>query len=210
KGRKMTAVQLLERFLFPPHQHYQYAHTLSGGERRRLYLLTILMKNPNVLILDEPTNDLDVLTLNVLEEFLEDFPGVVIIVTHDRYFLDKTVDHIFILEGNGKVKDFNGKYQEYRELNPANQAQKDTGKQAVKAATPPPASTLTYEERKELSRLEKEIQKLTDKKNAISEQFNDINNLSPDKIKQLSTNLSEIDTTIEDKEMRWLELADKA
>ncbi len=209
KGRKLTAVQLLERFLFPPHQHYQYAHTLSGGERRRLYLLTVLMKNPNILILDEPTNDLDVLTLNVLEDFLEDFPGVVIIVTHDRYFLDKTVDHIFILEGNGKVKDFNGKYQEYRELKPSNKTPATAPtlqKTAEKAA---PVSTLTYEERKELSRLEKDIQKLNDKKIQISAQFNNINELSTEKIKQLSKELSDIDSTIEDKEMRWLELADK-
>ncbi len=209
KGRKLTAVQLLERFLFPPHQHYQYAHTLSGGERRRLYLLTVLMKNPNILILDEPTNDLDVLTLNVLEEFLEDFPGVVIIVTHDRYFLDKTVDHIFILEGDGKVKDFNGKYQEYRELKPSSKTPTTAPTLQKTAEKATPVSTLTYEERKELSRLEKEIQKLNDKKLQISEQFNNINELSTEKIKQLSKELSDIDNTIEDKEMRWLELADK-
>lgn len=206
KGRKLTAVQLLERFLFPPHQHYQYAHTLSGGERRRLYLLTILMKNPNILILDEPTNDLDVLTLNVLEEFLEDFPGVVIIVTHDRYFLDKTVDHIFVLEGAGVVRDFNGKYQEYR----IQQLEKPQVAVVEKAATLPKAvSTLSYDERKELSRLEKEIQKLTAKKQSISTQFTD-SSLSAEKITSLSRELNEISVQIEDKEMRWLELADKA
>ena len=206
KGRKLTAVQLLERFLFPPHQHYQYAHTLSGGERRRLYLLTILMKNPNILILDEPTNDLDVLTLNVLEEFLDDFPGVVIIVTHDRYFLDKTVDHIFVLEGQGVVRDFNGKYQEYR----MQQLEKPQTTSSDKVATLPKAvSTLSYDERKELSRLEKEIQKLTDKKQSISAQFTDAS-LSAEKIMSLSRELNDLASQVEEKEMRWLELADKA
>jgi ATP-binding cassette subfamily F protein uup len=116
KGKELTAAQLLEKFLFSRSQQQVYASQLSGGERRRLYLLTILMKNPNFLILDEPTNDLDVMTLQVLEDFLEDYPGCLIVVTHDRYFMDRLVDHLFVFEGNGKVRDFNGTHAEYRAL----------------------------------------------------------------------------------------------
>src|SRR5690606_33338070 len=115
KGRSLTASQLLERFLFEGDQQYTYVSKLSGGEKRRLYLLTVLMDNPNFLILDEPTNDLDILTLNVLEDFLLEFEGCLLVVSHDRYFLDKLCNHLFIFEGEGKVKDFNGSYQDYRE-----------------------------------------------------------------------------------------------
>ena len=115
KGQKLTASQLCERFLFDGHQQYSYVSTLSGGEKRRLFLLTILMKNPNFLILDEPTNDLDILTLQALEEFLDDFPGCLLVVSHDRYFLDKLCDHLFVFEGGGRIKDFNGHYYEWRE-----------------------------------------------------------------------------------------------
>ena len=122
KGHKLSAESLLERFLFPRPQQQVYVSQLSGGEKRRLFLLTILIKNPNFLILDEPTNDLDLITLNVLEEFLLSFPGVIVIVSHDRYFMDKLVNHVFVLEGNGEVRDFPGNYSDYREyirLNPA-------------------------------------------------------------------------------------------
>jgi ATP-binding cassette subfamily F protein uup len=208
KGRKLTAVQLLERFLFPPYQHYQFASTLSGGERRRLYLLSILMKNPNFLILDEPTNDLDVLTLNVLEEFIEDFPGVVVVVSHDRYFLDKIVDHLFVFEGNGKILDFNGKYQEYR-ANPTPALPKSNVDTQAKSSV-----SLTFsggnENRngsKELGRLEKEIQKLSEKKSKLAAEYNDYEKLSQERIVTLAKEIEALDKQIEEKEMRWLELA---
>ncbi len=216
RGRKLTAVQLLERFLFPSEQHYNYSSTLSGGERRRLYLLTVIMKNPNFLILDEPTNDLDVLTLNVLEEFLDDFPGVVVIVSHDRYFLDKVVDHLFIFEDGGKIKDYNGKYQEYRaELAAKKISGYDTNNSTISAQNASNISVendrkLSFDERKELARLEKEIQKLSAKRNDISAAFNDVASLTPDRIKQLSKDLDAIGEQIEEKEMRWLELAEFA
>jgi ABC transport system ATP-binding/permease protein len=206
KGRKLTAVQLLERFLFPPFQHYQFVSTLSGGERRRLYLLSILMKNPNFLILDEPTNDLDVLTLNVLEDFIEDFPGVVVIVSHDRYFLDKIVDHLFVFEGNGKILDFNGKYQEYRSQPSPITSTKGEDVRATPSVTPPSGAGSSFGS-KELNRLEKEIQKLTDKKNKLADEYNDYEKLSPDRIIFLGKEIESLNAQIEEKEMRWLELA---
>jgi ABC transport system ATP-binding/permease protein len=214
KGRKLTAVQLLERFLFPPFQHYQFVSTLSGGERRRLYLLSILMKNPNFLILDEPTNDLDVLTLNVLEDFIEDFPGVVVIVSHDRYFLDKIVDHLFVFEGNGKILDFNGKYQEYRSQ-PSLPPTPSRGGGDTRATLPltnpsvSPSSGAAGSSfgSKELNRLEKEIQKLTDKKNKLADEYNDYEKLSPERIIFLGKEIESLNAQIEEKEMRWLELA---
>jgi ATP-binding cassette subfamily F protein uup len=185
---------------------------LSGGEKRRLYLLTVLMENPNFLILDEPTNDLDIVTLNVLEDFLMQFPGCVVIVSHDRYFMDKLVDHLFIFEGNGKVRDYNGNYTEYRNLiknqvseKPATDQSTKEKKQKVRSDKDQPK--LTYMERKEFNRLEKEIEKHESRKSEIMEKFNDPN-LPSDDIQKLSNELGEINRALEEKEMRWLELSE--
>ena len=215
KGQKLTAPQLLERFLFSRKQQQVYVSQLSGGERRRLYLLTILMQNPNFLILDEPTNDLDIMTLNVLEDFLMEFPGCVVIVTHDRYFMDKIVDHLFVFEGEGKIRDFNGDYSEYRVLQKELDREKrrqeraeQEQEKAEKAQEDKPG--LTYEQRKQLNRLEKEISKLETQKTEVQAQFADVENLTPERIKTLSIELEEIKAKIEDKEMAWMELADQA
>ncbi len=210
KGLKLTAESLLEKFLFPRPQQRVYVSQLSGGEKRRLFLLTILMKNPNFLILDEPTNDLDIVTLNVLEEYLFDFPGCVIIVTHDRYFMDKLVDHLFILEGEGKIKDFNGSYSEYR------QQKKEEFKQNVKDAESGATSDesqemnqgkATFEQRKDFARLEREIKKLEEKKAATTEMFNDTS-LNHQQLGELSKELETINTQLSEKEEKWFELAD--
>ena len=214
KGQKLLAPQLLERFLFSRKQQQVYVSQLSGGEQRRLYLLTVLMTNPNFLILDEPTNDLDIMTLNVLEDFLLEFPGCVVIVTHDRYFMDKIVDHLFVFQGEGKIRDFNGDYSEYRVLQKELDLQKRQEKRAAqeekKANQAEDKPGLSYEQRKELNRLEKSISKLEAKKEALHQQFNDTENLSPDKIKELSIELEQIKEQIEEKEMLWMELADQA
>jgi len=219
KGLKLTAIGLLDRFLFSRDQHQVYASQLSGGERRRLYLLTVLMTNPNFLILDEPTNDLDILTLNVLEDFLMDFPGCLIIVSHDRYFMDKLVDHLFILEGGGKIKDFNGNYTDYRQLKKVeeqetrkqNKITRDQEKKNAPAKEKEKSEVrkLSYMERKEFNRLEKEIAKLETRKAEIMEQFNQAN-LDPENIEKLSIELGDINKKIDEKEMRWLELGEWA
>jgi ATP-binding cassette subfamily F protein uup len=214
KGQKLTAAQLLERFMFNRKQQQVYVSQLSGGERRRLLLLTVLMQNPNFLILDEPTNDLDIVTLNVLEEFLLDFPGCIIIVTHDRYFMDKIVDHLFVFEGNGQIKDFNGGYTDYREL----QKEKDRElrrqekaeqkkEKAIQTQVQAAASGLSQEERKEIKRLEKQISRLEERKAELSLQFNRTD-LTPADIESLSREFNQINNEIEEKEMRWMELAD--
>lgn len=211
KGLKMSAESLLEKFLFPRSQQRVYVSQLSGGEKRRLYLLTILMKNPNFLILDEPTNDLDILTLNVLEEYLLDFPGCLLIVTHDRYFMDKLVDHLFVLEGGGQMKDYNGTYSEYRELKQAESREKNkTEKEIVvkeEVIVPDEKPKATFEQRKEFSKIEKEIKKLEEKRAEITAKFDDAS-LSPEKIIEMSKELDGINEQLEEKEMLWLELAD--
>lgn len=212
KGQKMTAASLLEKFLFPRKQQQVYISQLSGGERRRLYLLTILMKNPNFLILDEPTNDLDVLTLNVLEDFLMDFPGCILVVTHDRFFMDKIVDHLFVFEGNGKIGDFNGDYSEYRELQKEREREQRNASrtQEQKQKQPQtPNAKLSQDERKEMNKLEKELKRLEERKAEIMEQFNSMD-LAPDKIEKLSKELNEVNENLEMKEMRWLELSELA
>lgn len=213
KGQKLTAPQLLERFLFSRKQQQVYVSQLSGGERRRLYLLTVLMRNPNFLILDEPTNDLDIMTLNVLEEFLIEFPGCVVIVTHDRYFMDKIVDHLFVFEGEGKVRDFNGDYSEYRvlqkELNLEKRRKERAAQDDRKTKREADKPGLSYEQRKELNRLEKAISKLETQKEKLHAQFNDTEKLTPERIKELSLELESIKDQIEEKEMQWMELADQ-
>ncbi len=207
KGFKLTAEALLERFLFPRPQQRVFVSQLSGGEKRRLYLLTVLMKNPNFLILDEPTNDLDILTLNVLQDYLMDYPGCLIIVTHDRYFMDNMVDHIFILEGEGKVKDYNGSYSEYifEKKQKKETVSKDVS-EAVQLAEPT-VSKMSYEQRKELNRLEKEIEKLEEKKAEITQKFDDPG-LGHEEILKWSAELEKIQQQLEEKEMRWMELAE--
>ena len=212
KGQKLTAAQLLERFLFSRKQQQVYVSQLSGGERRRLFLLTVLMQNPNFLILDEPTNDLDIMTLNVLEEFLLDFPGCVIIVTHDRYFMDKLVDHLFIFEGNGQIRDFNGDYTDYREIQKEQereQRRQERSEQQKGRQQQQKPGGLNDEERKELKRLEKQILLLEERKKAIEDQFN-TTDLAPDKIMELSKELTAVKVELEAKEMRWMELAEIA
>lgn len=215
KGQKLTAPQLLERFLFSRKQQQVYVSQLSGGERRRLFLLTILMRNPNFLILDEPTNDLDIMTLNVLEDFLMEFPGCLIIVTHDRYFMDKIVDHLFVFEGNGQIKDFNGDYTMYRAYQKEQEQEKrrEEKKKEQQSSTKEQASSdgpkLTYEQRKQMNRLEKEISKLEEKKQQITDQFNQTG-LDPKRIEDLSKELAEVKEKIEEKELEWMELAELA
>lgn len=211
KGQKLTAPQLLERFLFTRPQQQVYVSQLSGGERRRLYLLTILMQNPNFLILDEPTNDLDIVTLNVLEDFLLEYPGCVIIVTHDRYFMDKIVDHLFVFEGDGRIKDFNGDYTEYRETykqKEREQKRQEKAGQAQSKQTQALSQGLSYEERKELNRIEKEISRLEERKVEIENQFASPD-IQPERIAALAKELAEVKEAIEEKEFRWMELAEK-
>jgi len=207
KGKKLTAPQLLERFLFSRSQQQVFVSQLSGGERRRLYLLTILMRNPNFLILDEPTNDLDIMTLNVLEDYLSEFPGCLIVVTHDRYFLDRIVEHLFVLEGEGNIKDYNGTYSEYRVQAKAALETKTVITEKPKAEPVP--SNLSHDERKELMRLEKDIEKLEKEIAAITMKFDDAS-LSLDQIQKLSAELQVLQGKQEDKEMRWMELTEKA
>ncbi|MCP3930434.1 MAG: ABC-F family ATP-binding cassette domain-containing protein [Bacteroidetes bacterium] len=215
KGQKLSAAQLLERFLFNRKQQQVHVSQLSGGERRRLYLLTVLMNNPNFLILDEPTNDLDIITLNVLEEFLLAFPGCIIIVTHDRYFMDKLVDHLFVFEGDGKIKDFNGDYTDYRAMQKEQEKElrkERAGQQKIKQAkqqTKNEQVGLSYKDRKEIGRLEKEITKLEKRKAEIHERFSG-SSITPEEIEKLSKELAELKEKIEEKEMRWMELAELA
>ena len=216
KGQKLTAAQMLERFLFSRKQQQVYVSQLSGGERRRLYLLTVLMRNPNFLILDEPTNDLDIITLNILEEFLLEFPGCIIIVTHDRYFMDKLVDHLFVFEGDGKIRDFNGDYSDYRKIQKEREREQRSlereEQKKIKAAEKKKEAEgpgLSYEDRKTISRLEKDITRLEEKKAEITARFN-TPDITPEQIENWSKELSEINEKLEEKEMQWMELADKA
>lgn len=217
KGRQISAQQLLERFLFDRKKQYDFVDKLSGGERKRLYLCTVLIQNPNFLILDEPTNDLDIVTLNVLESFLLDFPGCVIVVSHDRYFMDKIVDHLFVFRGNGVIEDFPGNYSDFRAYEDSmvieNRIEKEKQKEALK--TPKnnwkqndTKTNLSYKEQKEHKQLEKDIQKLEFKKGEIEQQFVS-GDLTGDDITELSIALKEINDGIETKTERWFELSAK-
>ena len=210
KGHKLTASQLCERFLFDGNQQYSYVSTLSGGERRRLFLLTILMKNPNFLILDEPTNDLDILTLQALEDFLEDFQGCLLIVSHDRYFLDKLCQHLFIFEGEGQIKDFNGSYYEWREekkrlasINTKLSKPQKLTKQNNLQVTP----KLSYSEKLEWDSLSGEIAELEKKREELNKVF-ESDNQDSDTIIQASKDIKGIVAELDEKEMRWLELSE--
>ncbi len=212
KGRNITASVLLEHFLFPKEQHYTFVHKLSGGERRRLYLLTILMQNPNFLILDEPTNDLDILTLNVLEEFLMEFKGCLVVVSHDRYFMDKLVEHTFVFEGDGLIRDFPGNYTQYRDkLETEAQQPKENDEPKKKKSTEPEAKKdhqISREQRKAINRVENQIKKLENQKTELSAKFGDPN-LNPDDIPALAKELEQIKQQIEEKEMEWMEMVEE-
>lgn len=209
KGRKISAQQLLERFLFDRKKQYDLVEKLSGGERKRLYLCTVLIQNPNFLILDEPTNDLDIVTLNVLESFLMDFPGCLIVVSHDRYFMDKIVDHLFVFRGKGEIEDFPGNYSDFRSYEDSQpkvseKEKSNTDKKEWK--TPNSSTTLSFSEQKEYSRLEKDIAKLEEEKESIEKQFMEAN-LAPETITELSIELNKLSTAIETKTERWFELS---
>ncbi len=209
-GRKMTAAQLLERFLFSKDAQWKHVSVLSGGEKKRLYLLTILMKNPNFLILDEPTNDLDLITLKVLEDFLDEFEGCMITVSHDRYFMDRLVDHLFVFEGAGQVKDFPGNYTDYRANVSSDGKLKQTKskeKIVVKEKVVEQKRKLTYNEKKEYDSIESVIDVLEQEKVTIGIQFNDPS-LDSEKMKELGIRLKAIDDEIAEKTNRWMELAE--
>lgn len=213
KGRQISAQQLLERFLFDRKKQYDFVEKLSGGERKRLYLCTVLIQNPNFLILDEPTNDLDIVTLNVLESFLLDFPGCLIVVSHDRYFMDKIVDHLFVFKGNTVIDDFPGNYSDYREMESL--AEKEE-KQEVSTETEAKKSwkkesdkaKLSYKEQKEFTNLEGEIKKLEHKKETLENEFSD-QTLTPEEINEKSLELHQIIEVINQKTERWFELSFK-
>lgn len=213
KGKKITASQLLERFLFPPKQQYTQVSKLSGGEKKRLYLLTILMSNPNFLILDEPTNDLDIKTIQILEDFLMEFSGCLLIVSHDRAFMDHLADHIFYFAGNGEIKDYNRSYSEIVELQKKEASKsakpKNTESGNTSSSKDNYVNKLSYNERREYNKLEKEIEKLEAKKLELSEQLTD-SNLSPDELMKASERLGPLVDEIDEKSMRWLELSERA
>ena len=208
KGKKLTAESLLERFLFPRAQQQVYVSQLSGGEKRRLLLLRILMKNPNFLILDEPTNDLDLLTLNVLEDFLQSYKGCLLVISHDRFFMDKLVDHLFIMQGGGKIKDYNGTYSEYKI---SLRGQTSTAKVDKKALSTPasdsPVRKLSYAEKMEYQQIEKDLAVMEKRKKEIEALFME-GSLAGDQITELSQELGNIQKSIDEKEERWLELAE--
>lgn len=206
-GKKLAASQLMERFLFDGPRQQTFVSKLSGGEKRRLYLLTLLIANPNFLILDEPTNDLDIMTLQVLEEFLQHFPGVVLLVSHDRYFMDKIVDHVFVLGEGSDIRDFPGNYTDYKIFKEENLQQKGSKVQSTSNQTELKPSAQSQEDRKELKKLEKQIQKLEEDKKKITEQFND-GSLASEKIMELSQTLKKIQAELDEKEMLWLELSE--
>ena len=210
KGRTLSAGQLLERFLFDRKKQYDYVEKLSGGELKRLYLCTVLIQNPNFLILDEPTNDLDIVTLNVLEDFLLDYPGCLVVVSHDRYFMDKIVDHLFVFKGNGEVEDFPGNYTDYRVYEESVPPTDDTPKKEATKNTWRKDGTkgLSFNEQKEYNRLEKEIAQLEEKKTAIEATFAE-GSLSSNEIQEQSVALQETLIAIEEKTERWFELTEK-
>lgn len=209
KGKKISAQQLLERFLFDRKKQYDFVEKLSGGERKRLYLCTVLIQNPNFLILDEPTNDLDIITLNVLESFLLDFPGCLLVVSHDRYFMDKIVDHLFVLKGQGQIEDFPGNYSDYRAYEGENQSQNNTTEKKVKKEWKKETNSqkgLSYQDQQTFKKLEKTINKLEEEKELLQNRF--VNEaLSPEEIKALSITLSELEADLEQKSDQWLEFS---
>ena len=230
QGRHLTASQFLQHFLFSPEQQYNYVYKLSGGEKRKLYLCTVLMRNPNFLVLDEPTNDLDIKTLQILEEYLQDFPGCVIVVSHDRYFMDKVVDHLLVFRGEGEIKDFPGNYTQYREWQKLEDKKSAELKEAAQKATasrngnnaPTPSPTgksqrdpnaapqkrkMTFKEKQEFAQLEKDIEALTAEKESIETALSS-GSISVEQITEMSKRLPILNEELDEKEMRWLELSE--
>ena len=215
-GRRMTASQLLQYFLFTPEQQHNYVYKLSGGERRKLYLCTVLMRNPNFLVLDEPTNDLDIVTLQILEEYLQDFPGCVIVVSHDRYFMDKVVDHLLVFRGNGDIKDFPGNYTQYREWNREKEQEAESQKKSTVHSKLTLHSTLStlnskkklsYKEKREMEQLEQDIAALEAEQKAIEEALCS-GTLGIDELTEKSKRLPLLKDELDEKSMRWLELSE--
>ena len=214
-GKHFTASQFLQYFLFTPEQQHNYVYKLSGGERRKLYLCTVLMKNPNFLVLDEPTNDLDIVTLQILEEYLQDFPGCVIVVSHDRYFMDKVVDHLLVFKGAGEIKDFPGNYTQYREWNALqpkdsketkttedNKEDKEYRNQNRETRT-----KLSYKEKREFEQLEKEIEALEEEQRQLEAALCS-GTLSVEELTEKSKRLPQLKDELDEKSMRWLELSE--
>ena len=213
-GKMLTASQFLQHFLFSPEKQYSYVYKLSGGEKRRLYLCTVLMSNPNFLVLDEPTNDLDIETLQILEEYLRDFKGCVIVVSHDRYFMDKVVDHVFVFNGNGDIKDFPGNYTEYRDWREEEKAQaaKESNEKnapAKQAYRTESKRKLTFKERKEYETLEEEIMELEEEKSSIEQEMCS-GTLDNDTLLKKSRRIQEVIELIDKKTERWMELSEFA
>ena len=213
-GKHLTASQFLQHFMFTPEQQHNYVYKLSGGERRKLYLCTVLMKNPNFLVLDEPTNDRDIVTLQILEEYLQDFPGCVIVVSHDRYFMDKVVDHLLVFKGMGDIKDFPGNYTQYREWEKLQPDEpKEAKEQKAEKATKQPANNpqqkrkLTFKEKRELEQLEKDIEALEVEKKQIEEALCG-GTTSVEEITTMSKRLPVLNDELDEKSMRWLELSE--
>lgn len=230
QGRHLSASQFLQHFLFTPDQQYNYVYKLSGGEKRKLYLCTVLMRNPNFLVLDEPTNDLDIKTLQILEEYLQDFPGCVIVVSHDRYFMDKVMDHLLVFRGEGEVKDFPGNYTQYREWQKLEDKKTAELKEAAQKAAssrvssnaPTPSQTgksqrdpnaapqkrkMTFKEKQEFAQLEKDIEALTAEKESIETALSS-GSVSVEQITEMSKRLPILNEELDEKEMRWLELSE--
>ena len=217
-GRKLSASQLLQYFLFSNDQQYNYVYKLSGGERRKLYLCTVLMQNPNFLVLDEPTNDLDIVTLQILEEYLQDFPGCVIVVSHDRYFMDKVVDHLLVFRGQGEIKDFPGNYTQYREWEKLTSTTSNTSPTSPTSQTSPTPKAsyrhddrrrLSYKEKREMEQLEREIAALEEEQHQL-EQSLCSGTLSVDELTEKSKRLPQLKEELDEKSMRWLELSEIA
>lgn len=209
-GRHLSASQFLQRFLFTPEEQYDYVYKLSGGQRRKLYLCTVLMENPNFLILDEPTNDLDIQTLQVLEEYLQDFPGCVIVVSHDRYFMDKVVDHILVFKGEGVIDDFPGNYTQYRQysaLQSKEEAKADASVKEKKSYRNDSRRRMSYKEKREFEQLEKDIASLEQQQHEIEEALCS-GTLSVEELTEKSRLLPKLKEKIDEKSMRWLELSE--
>ena len=209
-GSKLSASQFLTYFLFPPETQYSFVAKLSGGEKRRLYLCTILMRNPNFLILDEPTNDLDIMTLNVLEEYLKSFTGCVIVVSHDRFFMDKIVDHLFVFDGDGVIKDFPGNYSDYRDWAEDRAKLDQSAAKTEKTVREKPISEkkkLSFKEKKELEELETEISLFEKEKKTLEEEMNS-GALAAEELHKKSLRYGELTARLEEKELRWLELSE--
>ena len=211
-GKRLSASQLLQYFLFTPEQQYNYVYKLSGGERRKLHLCTVLMKNPNFLVLDEPTNDLDIVTMQILEEYLQDFPGCVIVVSHDRYFMDKIVDHLLVFKGQGEVKDFPGNYSQYREWQALEDGKTEKSARESRGKSAKPVHhddrrRMTFKEKQEFERLEREIEQLEEERRQLEEALCS-GTLSVAELTEKSKRLPVLQEELDEKSMRWLELSE--